>query len=74
MMKHKNISPEQIQDYICRGAIVHPDMYYHFLHLLYDESLKNNICMTPEARLEYYSLSVDKKIYNRINVLLKKVA
>ena len=73
-MKLNNVSPEQIQEYLYKGAIIHPEVYYNFLNLLYIDSLKNRVCLTPESRLEYYSLSVDKKILNRVNLLLSKVA
>jgi hypothetical protein len=69
-MKPNNISPEQIQEYIYKGAIIHPEVYLNFLRLLHVNSLKGQLCMTPQARLEFYSLSVDKKIADRVNFLL----
>jgi Mn-containing catalase len=62
----KNVSVNDVQGYLVRGADVHPLLYYSFLNELTNLEISRKLCVTPQTRLEMYSIRVSQNITRRL--------
>lgn len=58
----KNVSVDEIQEYMTKGATVHPVLYAMFLELLVQLEHDHQLCILPKTRLEIYSRRVSTNI------------
>lgn len=58
----KDVSVNDIQGYLTKGAKVHPLLYAAFLDLLVELELDRKLCLTPKTRMEIYSKRVESRI------------
>ena len=58
----RDVSVNDIQGYLIKGAHVHPLLYTEFLECLQNLEYKSKICLTPHTRMELYSKRVATKI------------
>ena len=62
----KNVSVNEVQDYLIRGANIHPLLYNAFLDELVELEFKKNLCLVPSTRLEIYSNRVASRIAQKL--------
>lgn len=62
----KNVSVNDVQGYLTKGARVHPLLYTSFLEDLRNLEFERKLCLTPKTRLELYSRRVSAKIARRL--------
>ena len=62
----KHVSVDDIQDYMTKGATVHPVLYAMFLELLVQMEYERRLCILPEFRAEIYSKRVAANIARKL--------
>ena len=62
----KNVSVNDIQGYLIKGAEVHPLLYTVFLETLSELELERKLCLTPQTRMEIYSKRVAANIARKL--------
>ena len=62
----KNVSVNDVQGYLSKGAEVHPLLYTSFLNELVQLEFARKICLTPKTRLEIYSKRVAANIARKL--------
>ena len=62
----KNVSVDEIQGYLAKGAEVHPLLYADFLNQLKDLEISRYLCLTPQTRMELYSKRVAHNIARKL--------
>ncbi len=62
----KNVSVNDIQGYLTKGAQVHPLLYSVFLELLVELEYDRKLCLTPQTRMEFYSKRVAANIARKL--------
>jgi len=58
----KDVSVNDVQCYLTKGAFVHPELYYTFLCELAEMEHKRKLCLLPQTRLQLYSQDVERRI------------
>jgi Mn-containing catalase len=58
----RDVSVNDIQSYLIKGAEIHPLLYTSFLEELEDLEFDRKLCLTPQARLELYSRRISTRI------------
>ncbi len=58
----KNVSVDDVQSYLIKGAGVHPLLYTTFLETLLELEYERKLCLTHQTRMEMYSKRVDTSI------------
>ncbi len=61
-----NVSINDVQGYLTKGAKVHPLLYTAFLNELIELQYKRILSILPQTRLEIYSKRVSANIARRI--------
>ena len=61
-----DVSINEVQGYLIRGAKVHPLLYTAFLNELIELQFKRILSILPQTRLEIYSKRVSANIARRI--------
>ena len=62
----KNVSIDEIQEYITKGARIHPLLYSMYLETLVELEFERKLCLTPKTRLEIYSRRVSANIARKL--------
>ena len=62
----KNVSVNDIQGYLTKGAKVHPLLYSAFLKLLVELEYGRKLCLIPQTRMEIYSKRVATNIARKL--------
>lgn len=62
----KNVSVNDIQGYLTKGAKVHPLLYSIFLKLLVELEYGRKLCLIPQTRMEIYSKRVATNIARKL--------
>ena len=62
----KDVSVNEVQGYLLRGAKVHPLLYSVFLEHLVQLELEHKLIILPKTRLEIYSRRVSANIARKL--------
>lgn len=62
----KKVSVNEVQEYLIKGARVHPLLYASFLEELVQLEYDRKLCLTPRARMELYSNRVSTNIARKL--------
>ena len=62
----KDVSVDDVQNYLIKGAGVHPLLYTTFLEALLELEYKRKLCLVPQTRLELYSNRVSANIARKL--------
>ena len=62
----KNVSVDEIQGYLIKGADVHPLLYADYLIQLKNLEIARQLCLTPQTRMELYSRRVSANIARKL--------
>lgn len=62
----KTVSVDEVQEYLTKGAEVHPLLYASFLQELVHLENARKLCLTPQTRLETYSNRVAASIARKL--------
>ena len=62
----KNVSVDDVQSYLIKGAGVHPLLYSTFLEALLELEYERKLCLVPQTRLELYSKRVSANIARKL--------
>ena len=69
----KEVSVNDVQGYLIKGAEVHPLLYTTFLKDLESLEIQRKLCLTPKTRMELYSRRVSANLERRL-AKLRKIA
>jgi hypothetical protein len=62
----KQLTANQIQGYLSKGAALLPHIYEHFLVQLYAMEQEKQICMLPVSIFNLYHIRLERKLTSRI--------
>jgi hypothetical protein len=60
--KVRNLSLDELQMYVAKGAILHPVMYTQYIELLQNLEYHGKVTLIPSFRLEKYSNEMAARI------------